>query len=93
MEEKDGWRKFLALCAQVKTKERFSEVFDLFFTLEEKDDLGKRFQVIKALINEEASQREIAKALNVSIFKITRGSNALKIIKPKLKQFLKEQMT
>ncbi|MDE3046292.1 MAG: trp operon repressor [Verrucomicrobiota bacterium] len=93
MKEEDGWRQFLKLCEEIKTKERFKEFFDLFLTLEEKDDLGKRFQVIKALLKEEAPQREIAEALNVSIFKITRGSNALKIIKPRLREFLKEHMT
>lgn len=92
MKEKDGWRQFLEICEKVKTKERFEEFFDLFLTLEEKDDLGKRFQVIKALMRDDEPQRDISKRLHVSIFKITRGSNALKITKPKLKAFLKEHM-
>ena len=76
----DGWRAFIELCGHFKGQE-LSELFDLFLTLEEKEDIGRRFQILQALISEELTQREIAERLKVSISKITRGSNALKIIR------------
>jgi len=90
--KEDGWRGFLELCERLKTKQRFEEFFDLFLTIEEKEDLSKRYHVISALLKEEESQRDISKKHKISIFKITRGSNALKIIKPALREFLKRHM-
>lgn len=87
----DGWRAFIELCSRFKGEE-LSELFDLFLTLEEKEDIGKRFQILKALIKEKLTQREIAEKQKVSISKITRGSNALKIISKDLREALKKQM-
>jgi len=87
----DGWRAFIELSSCFKGEE-LSELFDLFLTLEEKEDIGKRFQILKALIEEKLTQREIAERQKVSISKITRGSNALKIISKNLREALKKQM-
>lgn len=83
-----GWQGFLELCEKAQEKER-EELFSLFFTYEEKEDLAGRYMIIKALLDEDLTQREIAEQSGVSISKITRGSNALKIISPKLLNFLK----
>lgn len=90
--QEDGWWQFLELCRKFEDEKKADAFFDLFFTKEEKADMAKRYLVIRALLNEKLSQREIAKKYHVSIFKITRGSNALKIIKPTLKEFLIENM-
>jgi len=90
--EEDGWPAFIELCSHFKRAEELEELFDLFFTLEEKEDLAKRFTILKALINEKMTQREIAEKLGVSISKITRGSNALKIISSHLREALKKKM-
>jgi TrpR family trp operon transcriptional repressor len=87
----DGWRAFIELCSRFKGKE-LGELFDLFLTLEEKEDIGNRFRIVKALAEEKLTQREISEKLGVSISKITRGSNALKIISGQLREALKEQM-
>jgi TrpR family transcriptional regulator, trp operon repressor len=88
----DGWRLFLELTAKFKETHELSELFDLFFTLEEKQDLAKRYSLIKALLGGRITQREIAEKLGISISKITRGSNALKIINSRLEGALKEHM-
>ena len=96
MEEKNsesGWRSFLELCLQMETTGRLKRLFDLFFTFEEKKDLESRFLLVKALIERKSSQREIAKDLGVSISKITRGSNALKILDDDFREFLVDKMT
>ena len=87
----DGWRRFLTLCSASSPKE-LEELFDLFFTLEEKEAVGKRYLILKALLDRKLTQREIAKVAHVSISKITRGSNALKVISSKMKEALQRDM-
>lgn len=87
---KNGWRGFLELCSKVQSPEEFKEVFDLFFTIEEKETLASRYLIIKALLEKNLTQREIADVHKVSIAQITRGSNALKIISSKLRNQLKK---
>lgn len=87
---KGGWRGFLQMCAEIETSEQFKKFFDLFFTIEEKETLASRYLIIKALLEGQLTQREIAEKYKVSIAQITRGSNALKVISPALKQSLKQ---
>ncbi len=87
-DNKAGWREFLRLCQRVKTEDQLDELFGLFFTLEEKDVLATRILLIQELLKAEKTQREIAQHLNISIAKITRGSNALKIVSDEMKQFI-----
>jgi TrpR family transcriptional regulator, trp operon repressor len=88
--DKDGWWGFLTLCSKIKSAEEFKRFFDLFLTLEEKETLGRRFLIVKALQEGTLTQREIAERFGVSISQITRGSNALKIIDSSLKKTLKK---
>jgi TrpR family trp operon transcriptional repressor len=88
---KKSWRDFVKLCSKIESPEQFTQFFDLFLTIEEKETLAARYLILKALIEGELTQREISKTYNVSIAKITRGSNALKIISPELKELLKKK--
>ncbi len=88
--DEDGWQTFLKLCCKVKTPARLQELFDMFLTIEEKNALAMRALIIKALLKENESQREMSDRLNVSISKITRGSNAIKIITRNFNEFLKK---
>jgi TrpR family trp operon transcriptional repressor len=81
---KEGWNGFLDLCLSTPDKKDLILLFDLFLTEEEKENLALRYLIIKELILQNKTQREIAKELHVSIAKITRGSNELKRINPKL---------
>lgn len=87
-----GWDTFIDICLATKTPDRLSGVLDLFLTPEEKADIATRCLIIKDLLEQKHTQREMAKKLNVSIAKITRGSNELKRLDPKLIKFLKKKL-
>lgn len=89
---KHTWKSFLDLCLSAKNTDELSKVLDCFLTIEEKNDIADRYLIIKSLLDEKQTQRDISESLNVSIAKITRGSNALKIIDSKLKTFLEKNM-
>lgn len=93
MAEKAGWKEFLSMLVEVKDPKFLSTVFDLFLTAEEKDNLALRFLIVRELLKQEKTQRQIAQDLNVSIAKITRGSNELKRMDAKLVQYLKDHIT
>jgi TrpR family trp operon transcriptional repressor len=84
----EAFSKLLALAELAQKAEVLDDFFSLMFTPQEYEQLQKRYALIEALITDELPQREISKALQVSIAKITRGSNALKLIDPKLKAIL-----
>ena len=84
------WRQFLKFCTKFKTAEQFDTFFELFLTINERKELLARFKIIKELLKGEKTQREIADKHEVSIAKITRGSNQLKIIDEKFKQFIED---
>ena len=86
--DKNGWWGFLTLCSKIQSPEELKKLFDLFLTIEEKETLGRRFLIVKALQEGKLTQREIADDFGVSISQITRGSNALKIIDPALNKIL-----
>ena len=87
--EKDGWRGFLSLCSNAEGPEELGELLWLFLTPEERKDIATRYLIVRELVQGQKPQREIAKDLGVSIAKITRGSNFLKMIKPNLRRLLK----
>lgn len=87
---KDGWKQLIELCLTSKNPKTLDTIFDLFLTPEEKADISTRYLIIKELLQKNKTQRQIAKDLNVSIAKITRGSNELKRLDPKFLTFLKE---
>lgn len=84
-----GYTDFLKLCTQMKSEQDFENLFNLFLTLEEQEILASRTEIVKALLGEQITQREIARVRGVSISQITRGSNALKIVPPTFKKTLK----
>ncbi len=85
----EGWKAFLELCASLSSAKHAELLFALFLTHEEKEMLRQRYLIVKALLDGEMTQREIAEMYKVSISQITRGSNALKIVDNKFKRFLK----
>lgn len=68
------------------------QLFDLFFTLDEKEQLNARCLIVRALIDGKLTQRQIADELGVSISQITRGSNELKTVERPLSEYLKGQL-
>jgi TrpR family trp operon transcriptional repressor len=88
MNNKENWQNFITLIETSVKKGNLAELCQYIFTPEEREQLATRVSLTKALLQAELSQREIAEQFSVSISKITRGSNALKMIDDKLKQFL-----
>jgi len=88
----DGWWRFLALIIELESTDELNDFFDLFLTVDEKEDLAGRYLIIRDLLKGERTQREMADELQVSIAKITRGSNGLKRIGDELKSFLLERI-
>ena len=89
---KESLHDFIKLCLATKDAQALTELFDLFLTLEEKESLALRYKIVKEMVKQEKPQRQIAEDIGVSIAKITRASNALKVISPKLANFLREKM-
>ena len=75
---KSIWHEFLEVVRKADNMEQLDIIGDVFLSCEERADVVKRFVVVKELLKGELTQREIAKKYDVSIAKITRGSNALK---------------
>lgn len=90
---KEGWNDFLALCKSTKDEKMLSEVLELFLTPEEKSSIETRYLIVKALLEKKQTQRKISEHLNVSIAKITRGSNELKRISVKLMDYLRRKLS
>ena len=86
--EEDGWRGFLSLCSEAESPEKLSELLWLFLTPEERKDIATRYLIVRELVRGKKTQREMAKDLGVSIAKITRGSNFLKMISKDLRGLL-----
>lgn len=91
MINQDGWRYFLKLCTGTKDEAILSELFELLFTPEEKTGMETRCLIIKELLDKQKNQRQMSADLNVSIAKITRGSNELKKRSSKLLCYLHDQ--
>jgi TrpR family trp operon transcriptional repressor len=87
-----GWKNFLKFVQATNDPKMLSELLDLFLTPEEKASIETRCLIVKALLEQKLTQREMSKHLTVSIAKITRGSNELKRISPKLLAFLRENL-
>ncbi len=86
--EDDGWRGFLNLCIKTETPEELKALLWLFLTPEERKDISNRYLIVRELVKGEKTQRQLAKDLGVSIAKITRGSNYLKMINKDLRRLL-----
>lgn len=86
--EEAGWQEFLELCLRAKSTKALDKVFKLYLTQEEQQAVAMRSLIVRELLKGEKTQREMAKTLHVSIAKITRGSNSLKLIDEDLKQLL-----
>lgn len=88
----NNWELFIKLCRQAKKKDCLDLLLHFLLTPEERAQVSARVSLIQALL-QKTTQRDIAEQLGISISKITRGSNALKNIDPKLEEFLTEELT
>ena len=64
--ERKAWQEFLNFCSKLKTPERFHEFFELFLTINEREELLARYQIVKELLKGQRTQREIAEDFKVN---------------------------
>lgn len=81
-------KKFIKISTLITNEKQLEEFYELFLTCEERKDIAQRLEIVCELLKGENPQREIARKLNTSIAKITRGSNCLKTVSPELKSSL-----
>lgn len=82
------WQLFLGVIERAAETQQLDGVMRLLLTVEEQEQLADRTLLLQALLEGKQTQREMAKTLNISIAKITRGSNMLKVTDNDLKQQL-----
>lgn len=85
-----GWWGIIRLLSRTDSEEQMEKHLQLFLTPDERQDLAARYMIIKHLTEAKLTQREIAAELGVSISKITRGSNSLKLIDDQTRQQLQD---
>ncbi len=73
------WQELLHIFLSQKNKENMELFLTTLLTISEKTELIKRYRIIKELLENTKTQREMASDLQVSIANVTRGSNLLKI--------------
>lgn len=83
-----GWQKFIDLCVNSKDKSKLESLLKFFLTFEEQEQIAGRIILVQELLKGEKTQREIAKDFDISIAKITRGSNMLKTIDTETRDYL-----
>lgn len=88
----NGWDVFTRWCLASKNEKMLSSLLELLLTQEEKESISSRCLIVMELLKQEKTQRDMAADLNVSIAKITRGSNELKRMPARLIEFLKENI-
>ncbi len=88
MNEK-GWQLLLKACLATKNTTQLDELLRFVLTLDEQHAIADRLRIIDGLLANQLTQRELAKNLQVSISKITRGSNSLKASSSVFQQQLK----
>lgn len=93
LKQQEGWKLFIDLCLETNDDKLLSDLFDLILTAEEKESIAMRCLIIRELLVQKHTQREMAKNLGVSIAKITRGSNEIKRLKASFLAYLKSQLT
>ena len=84
----EGLKDWVALIRYAPSEEKAMELLSLFMTLDELSEMGGRVTIVRALLEQKMTQREISAHYGVSIAKITRGSNALKRCSEPLKRYL-----
>lgn len=83
-----AWDQFIDLCRSINKPEMLDDFFGFIFTPEEREMLASRTIIIEELLRGDKPQRQIAKETKVSIAKITRGSNSLKVVDESLRKLL-----
>lgn len=86
---KADWKKeLIELIGSTRNKEELDEILTALLTPLEYEELAKRWQIVKKLI-EGVAQRKIKNELNASIATVTRGSREIRYGNGIFKKFYK----
>ncbi|MGX2974128.1 trp operon repressor [Ursidibacter arcticus] len=86
------WKQFIDLLKQAVNEDKTEDLLSMLLTADERNALGLRVQIVSALLDNQASQREIQQQLNTSAATITRGSNMLKTVEPSIRDWVSEKL-
>ncbi|WP_373777607.1 trp operon repressor [Glaesserella sp.] len=86
------WQHVLELLKQAVAEDKTEALLSMFLTPDERSALGLRVQIIRALLDNRLSQREIQQQLNTSAATITRGSNMLKTVDSETLKWVGEKL-
>lgn len=84
----DNIKELSIVIEKLKNHREIYKFLNEILTKSELVVLSKRWRILK-MLNEGMTQREIAKELNVSLCKVTRGSKILKDKNALIKKYLK----
>ncbi|MDO9790383.1 trp operon repressor [Glaesserella parasuis] len=82
------WQQFVDLLKQAVAEDKTDALLSMLLTTDERTSLGLRVQIVRALLENQISQREIQQQLNTSAVTITRGSNMLKTVEPDILKWI-----
>ncbi|AIK17158.1 trp operon repressor [Glaesserella parasuis] len=82
------WQQFVDLLKQAVAEDKTDALLSMLLTTDERTSLGLRVQIVRALLENQISQREIQQQLNTSAATITRGSNMLKTVEPDILKWI-----
>ncbi len=86
------WQQFLTLLQQAVLEQKTDALLTMLLTPDERSTLGLRVQIVRQLLNNQLSQREIQQQLNTSAATITRGSNMLKTVEPDILHWVSQKL-
>lgn len=86
------WQQFIRLLTQAVQENKLDELLTMLLTADERNALGLRVQIVRALLDNQAPQREIQQQLNTSAATITRGSNMLKTTDPAMLNWVNDKL-
>ena len=87
-----GWSRCIALLEKAFAQGQHQPLLQLLLTIDERNALATRVQIIESLLRRKPNQREMAHQLGVGIATITRGSNGLKETSPELISWLEAEL-
>ncbi|WP_392566170.1 trp operon repressor [Utexia brackfieldae] len=90
--QQDDWQNTVELLKQAFKDNVEFDLLKLLLTLDERDAIATRVEIIKLLLEGSINQRELKNRLGIGIATVTRGSNSLKEAKPELKTWLEKNL-
>ena len=78
--ESECWVQVIKLLQRQQDAQALQALMKVLLTREEREAVGTRLAIMRALLAADESQREIARRIGVSIAKVTRCSNFLKTL-------------